>query len=250
MTEIAQASWRLVDSGVVSPARSAATDEAILNARIRCTVPDTLHFYIRDRPSISIGYNKAVANSVFMEEAEKRGVEIVRRLSGGSAIYTDQGQLVFSIILADSLLSSDIAKSYSEICGAVIAGLSIFGISAEHKPVNDILVNGSKLSGSAQLRRGGAVLHHGTLLVDTDVDAIASMIRPSGGAGGSKKLICLRDLLGAPPRMQSVKDAIAKGFGEFFNATIVPGRLTPDEEADIQGLVGEKYGSRSWNYRL
>ena len=250
MAETAHAFWRLVDSGTVSPARSTATDEAILNARIRCTVPDTLHFYIRDRPSISIGYNKIVADSVFMEEAEKRGVDIVRRLSGGSAIYTDQGQLVFSVILDDSLLSSDIVKSYSEVCGAVIAGLSEFGIRAEHKPVNDILVDGSKISGSAQLRRGGAVLHHGTLLVDTDVDIIASTIRPSGGAGGSKKLICLRDLLGADPGMQSVKDAIAKGFGDSFDATIVPGRLTPAEDAEIHELIEEKYGSRSWNYRL
>lgn len=250
MAETAHEVWRLVDSGIVSPARSAATDEAILNARIRCTVPDTLHFYIRDRPSISIGYNKAIANSVFMDEAEKRGVEILRRMSGGSAIYTDQGQLVFSVALADSLLSSDIVKSYSEVCGAVIAALSEFGIRAEHKPVNDILVDGSKISGSAQLRRGGAVLHHGTLLVDTDVDAIASLIKPSGGAGDSKKLICLNDLLGAAPGMQSVKDAITKGFGDSFDATIVPGRLTPDEEAEIQTLMEEKYGLRSWNHRL
>jgi lipoate---protein ligase len=250
MAGTAHAAWRLIDSGLVSPARSAATDEAILNARIRRAVPDTLHFYTRDRPSISIGYNKAVADSVFVDEVEKRGVDIIRRSSGGSAIYTDQGQLIFSVILSDSLLSSDIVESYSEVCGAVVSALSALGIRAEHKPVNDILVDGMKISGSAQLRRGGAVLHHGTLLVDTDVSAIPSIIRPADGGKGSRKLTCLRSLLGASPGMQPVKDAIAEGFMGAFDADIMPGRLTSDEESEIRKLIEEKYGSRSWNYRL
>ena len=242
------APWRLVDSGLVSPARSAATDEAILDARIRKAVPDTLHFYVRDRPSISIGHNRDIAGSLFMDQVEKRGVEIVRRLSGGSAVYTDQGQLVFSVTLSDSLLPPDIVRSYSKICGAVIAALSSFGIKAEYKPVNDVLVSGSKISGSAQLRRGGAVLHHGTLMVDTDLEAIASLIRPAGG--GQKKLTCLRDVMGRAPPMRSVKDAVSSAFSDLFGVQMAPGQLTEREEAEIKQLIEEKYGSRSWNYRL
>lgn len=242
--------WRLVDSGIITPARSAATDEAILDARINGTVPDTLHFYIRDRPTISIGHNKAISDSVFIGEAERRKVAIVRRSSGGSAIYTDQGQLIFSVILSDKLVSSDVIESYSQICGAVIAALSSMGVRAEHKPVNDILVNGSKISGSAQLRRGGAMLHHGTLLVDTDVDVIASLVKPSGGTSSSKKLVCLKDVLAIPPGMHSVKDAVVKGFSDSFNADIQRGELTPFEETEIQRLIMEKYGSHSWNYKL
>jgi len=251
MADSARAVWRLVDSGLISPERSAATDEAILNARIRRVVPDTVHFYVRDRPCVSIGHNGAVGDSVDIGEATRRGTEIIRRLSGGSAVYTDSGQLIFSLILTDTLLSANIEKSYSTVCSAIMAGLSALGVRAEHKLINDILVGGSKISGSAQLRRGGAVLHHGTLMVDTDLDAIASVIRSAGGGRDvPKKLTCLRDLLGVAPDMRIVKSSIAKGIEDSFNVTLKPGQLISEESAEIEELVEGKYRLREWNYRL
>ena len=247
MARPARTVWRLIDSGIIPPEASAATDEAILNARIRGDVPDTVHFYIRDRPSVSIGYNKSVADSINVDEAEKRGVAIVRRLSGGSAVYTDSGQLIFSLILSGSALPSDISESYGVVCSAVVEGLSALGVMAEHKPINDILVGGSKISGSAQLRRGGAILHHGTLMVDTDIDAIAAVIRSPGPA---KRLACLRELLGVAPDMQIVKRSIAKGIEDSFNVALEPAALTQSETAEIEKLVREKYASREWNCRL
>jgi lipoate-protein ligase A len=247
MTRASRTVWRLVDSGTISPEASAATDEAMLDARIRGEVPDTVHFYIRDRPSVSIGYNKSVADSINLEEAEKRSAAIIRRLSGGSAVYTDQGQLIFSFILSDAVLPSDIQESYGKVCSAIVGGLSGLGVEAEHKPVNDILVNGSKISGSAQLRRGGAILHHGTLMVDTDLDAIAAAIRSPGPA---KKLTCLRELLGVAPDMRIVKRSIVKGIEGAFNVALEPGTLTQSETKEIEKLVREKYGLREWNRRL
>lgn len=246
--------WRLVDSGEVSPEYSAAADEAILNARMRGAVPDTVHFYVRDRPTVSIGHNMPVEGSLYMEEVRRRGVAVIRRLSGGSAVYTDPGQLIFSLVLGGSLLPSDIERSYAVVCSAVIAGISAFGIAAEHKPVNDIMVNGSKISGSAQLRRGGAVLHHGTLLVDPDLAAIDAVIRPTGGGksppAARKKLTCLRELLGVAPEMQSVKESIARGIADSFGVILLPGKLSSGERAEIDRLIEEKYGSHNWNYGL
>lgn len=245
--------WRLIDSGKVSPAYSAAADEAILNARAQGSVPDTLHFYVRDRPTVSIGHNTPLDGSVNMDELRKRDVEVVRRISGGSAIYTDSGQLIFSLVLSCSFLPSDINESYAVACSALIAGMSVFGISAEHKPINDLVVGGAKISGSAQLRRGGAVLHHGTILVDADIKAIEAVIKPAGGKGSPavhKKMTTLRDILGVAPDMKSVKESIAKGIADSFKVSLAPGTLTADEEREALQLVEEKYGSRKWNYGL
>lgn len=251
VSDLVGTAWRIIDSGEVSPAYSAAADEAILDARIREEVPDTLHFYVRDRPTVSIGYNTQLESSVDMHELKERNVEVVRRVSGGSAIYTDPGQLIFSLVVGSSLLPSDINRSYSVACSAVIAGIATLGIVAEHKPINDIVVNGSKISGSAQLRRGSAVLHHGTILVDADIEAIESVIGPGGGAKSSvarKKMTTLGAVLGFIPDMKSVKDSIARGIATSFGVSILPGDLTAGEKKDILRLISEKYGSTSWNY--
>lgn len=246
--------WRLVDSGVVSPEFSAASDEAIVNARLAGSVPNTVHFYTRDSPTISIGYNKSVEKSVFTEEAARRGVKIIRRFSGGSAVFTDRGQLVFALVLDASLLPSDLIESYEKVCGAVIRGLSVLGLKAEYKQVNDILVGGKKISGSAQLRRGGVVLHHGTMLVDTDLESLAAVLRPVQGRKGdlyaARQVTSLHEAMGEAPDMQDIKTALVRGISDAFGVTLYPGSLTMGEVEDIGGLIEEKYGSRGWNWKL
>jgi lipoate-protein ligase A len=246
--------WRLVDSGIVPPEYSAASDEAIVNARRAGSVPNTLHFYTRDSPTISIGYNRSVEKSVFTEEAARRKVKIIRRFSGGSAVFTDKGQLIIALILDASLLPSDIVKSYEKVCGAVMRGLSILGIKAEYKLVNDILVGGKKISGSAQLRRGGVVLHHGTLLVDTDLESLAAVLKPPLGKNNDQSAMrhvtSLQEVMGEAPDMQVLKRALVNGISDAFGVTFYLSSLTTREVADINRLIEEKYGSHDWNWKI
>lgn len=246
--------WRLVDSGVVSPEYSAASDEAILNERLAGSVPNTLHFYTRDSPTISIGYNRSVEKSVFTEEVARRNVKVIRRFSGGSAVFTDEGQLIFALVLDASLLPTDIVESYEKICRAVIRGLSVLGVKAEYKPVNDILVGGRKISGSAQLRKGGVVLHHGTMLVDTDLESLAAVLKPLQGKKISqpvmKPVTSLRKAMGKSPDVQALKRALVRGISGAFGVTLVPDSLTAHEAVEIDRLIKEKYGSRDWNWKL
>lgn len=246
--------WRLVDSGKVSPEFSVAADEAILSARLRNLVPNTLHFYIRNCPCISIGYNMPIKESVNMDEVGKRNVRLVRRFSGGSAVYTDSGQLIFALIIDDDFLPSDIVESYQKISSAVIRGLSMLGVNAEFKPVNDITVDGLKLSGSAQLRRGGIVLHHGTIMVDTDLDCLAAVIKPTRRKRSDplifRRVTCLREVLGSVPQVQEIKSAITKAISEIFEITMHPHCMTPNEEREIERLIEEKYNAPEWTWRL
>lgn len=239
---------------MISPEFSVAADEAILNARLRELVPNTLHFYVRNCPCISIGFNVALKESVAMDEVGRRNVRLVRRFSGGSAVYTDQGQLIYALIIDSDLLPGDIMQSYAKICGAIIRGLSLLGVAAVHKPMNDILVNGLKVSGSAQLRRGGIVLHHGTVMVDTDLDTLAAVIRPTKAKRSEpplfKRVTCLREVLERVPDMSEVKRAISNGISETFGITLREEPLTSHEMSDIERLIREKYGRQEWTWRL
>jgi lipoate-protein ligase A len=246
--------WRLVDSGLISPEESSASDEAILVARTKNLVPDTLHLYRRDRPTVSLGYFQKVNDAVDLDFCKSRNISILRRMSGGSAVYTDKKQLIYAAILKKDLGS--VPESYEKICSAVILGLGFLGIKAKFKPVNDILVGGKKISGSAQLRRQGTILHHGTILVDEDFDTMfkalkvpESKFKPLGLKHPVQKMASLK-LEGHQCGMDELKDAISKGFEDFFKDKMLKSELTTDEKKTIKRLVKNKYGKKEWNYKF
>lgn len=248
-----ESKWRIVDSNMVSPEFSVAADEAILSARNNAFVPNTLHFYIRELPTISLGHNRSVEDSVNLDAVNKLGISIIRRFSGGSAIYTDKGQLIFSLIIDQSLLPSDIVKSYEMICSAVISGLLELEIDAVFKPVNDIMVDGCKISGSAQLRRKNSILHHGTILVDTDLEPIQMSLKPAkkkNVSQGHVRLTTLSRVLGYVPEMNDVKKAIISGMKKTFGVSLIYEKLTDWELYEIERLIREKYGNFEWNWKL
>jgi len=244
--------WRLVDSGEVSPEFSAAADEAILNARVRGMVPNTVHLHVRQSPTISLGCNSPVDEFVQIDQAETRKVKIIRRCSGGSAIYTDLGQLIFSIITEQEFLPKDIVKSYEKISSAIIYGLSKLGINAKYKPINDITAEGLKISGSAQLRRGKIVLHHGTVLIDTDLECMIAVLHPRLKEGETRppRVGTLSELLSSPIDMEDVKQSIIRGISHTFKIDLNPEGLCAYELNEIDQLVRTKYGSIEWNFRL
>lgn len=233
-------SFRLVDTDLVSPERSAAIDEAILLARDKGSVPDTLHLYRRDSPTVSLGYFERTSTCLDMEAMERLGVRAVRRASGGSAIYTDPGQLIYSVIMDRRSVPEDPQATFRIICHGLVLGLEELGVRAEYKPVNDILVNGRKISGSAQMRRGGVVLQHGTLLVSVDYDRMFAVLRSSKRVRDS--MVSLSELIMPVPSMDEVKEAVVQGFMRALGCSIEKGTLTSSEVEEVKRLVATKYG--------
>lgn len=247
--------WRLVDSGLVPPPESAALDEAILEAHISGKVSNTLHFYIRSVPTISVGYFQKIAESVDLVECERRGVAIVRRKSGGSAIYTDHGQLIYGLVLHDSDLPEKSADSFRPTCQAIANALRIFGVDAIYRPMNDVEVDGRKISGNAQLRRKGSVLQHGTVVVDTNVremDAVLKVSNPRriGVSSPSERMTTLASLLGVAPKMETVKGSMVSAFEKAFDAKFSLSSLTEFEASLVKKLVDERYSRREWNLKF
>src|SRR4030066_2309344 len=135
--------WRLVDSGLVPPPESVALDEAILEAPMPGLVPDSLHFYRRSTPMTSGGYFQRIEESVDLEECRRRGIAIVRRKSGGSSIYTDQGQLIYGLVLHEQEVSKDRADTFKVICCAFpdtffpLTSMSFIGLYLSSAPSDD-----------------------------------------------------------------------------------------------------------------
>jgi lipoate-protein ligase A len=246
--------WRLVDSGLISPEESSATDEAILVARIKDLVPDTLHIYRRDKPTVSLGYFQKVKSAVDLDFCKSRNIGILRRMSGGSAIYTDEKQLIYAAIVKKDLGS--VRETYEKICGAVILGLGLLGIKAKFKPSNDILVGGKKVSGNAQLRRQGTILQHGTILVEDDFETMfkalkvpESKFKTIGLKHPVQKMTSLK-LEGYKCGLDELKDALTRGYGDFFGDDVKKAGLTDDEKKRVTKLVKNKYGKKEWNYKF
>lgn len=247
--------WRLVDSGLVSPPESAALDDAMLEAHNAGLVPSTLHYYVRDRPTVSVGYFQKISESIDEAEASRRGVAIVRRKSGGSSIFTDTGQLIYGIVVHESELPSGTGESFRIICSAIARALSSFGLDARYRPMNDVEVNGRKISGNAQLRRKGSVLQHGTVIVQTDTDAMDAVLKVDMSKNPSlsrpsERVASLSSLLGRKVMIDDVKDRITAELSEIFRVQFEKGVLIEPERAIVDRLVAEHYSRREWNLKF
>jgi lipoate-protein ligase A len=241
--------WRLLDSDLTEPQRSAACDEAMLMARQHRLVPNTLHLYRRERPTVSLGYFESLEESVDLEAVRRHGAQVVRRASGGSAIYTDPGQLIYAVILDAEMVPESPNDTYALVCGGVVKALDLLGLKAEFKPVNDVLVNKRKISGSAQLRRSGVVLQHGTLIVDTDFDIMFDVLRMRKKGRSKDNVTSLARELGQAPPLDQVKEAMVRGFSTTFGVSIEKGVLTHFEERKVEELIACKYGRMEYTMK-
>lgn len=234
---------RVIDTDLADPAYTVALDSAMLLARGVGEVPDTLHLYRRSRPTISVGYFQDVSSTVDVKIASEMGISIIRRASGGSSIYTDPGQVIFSVILPTNEVPENPLGSYQLFCRCVVQALQALGIGAEWKSLNDIVVKGRKISGSAQARKHGAVLHHGTLLVDTDLDLMMRVLRPREGrpVRSADEMTTVVQELGRDVPVDAVKQALVEGFASGLGKRPIRGCLTPFEKEEVKRSIRGAY---------
>ena len=210
-------------------------------------MPPTLHFYIRDRPTVSLGYFERVSETVDMDALLQENIFLVRRMSGGSTIFTDRGQLIFSLTIDQGSLPRP-DQAYALACSVLVSALKSLGVEAEHKPPNDVLVQGKKISGSAQTRKHGMLLIHGTMLVDTDLDLMVKVLRPHGDKRSKTRyeMTCLSEEMGRPVGMDEVKQALIQAFANGIDQRVVPIPVNERENGRVKDLIEEKYGKEEF----
>lgn len=247
--------WRLIDMRIEDAPTQMAIDEAIAINRLVEDNPNTIRLY-RWRPSaVSIGYFQSLEKEVNLETCRELGVDVIRRITGGGAVFHDyNGEITYSLVApeSDSKMPRDILASYQVICGAIVDGLRRLGVDAEFKPVNDIAAGGKKISGNAQTRRHGVVLQHGTVLVDSDIPTMFRVLRVSDAKISDKmikaveeRVTNVRRYLGREVSFREARDALVAGFQKVFDVSLKPGRLTRGEEKTVEELKA-KYRSVEW----
>lgn len=247
--------WRLIDLKVADAYTQMAMDEAILTARSEERALNTIRLYRWKPSAVSIGYFQSVEEEVDLETCKRMGVDVVRRITGGGAVFHDyKGEITYSLIApeGDPKIPGDIPASYEVICNCIVEALRLLGLEAEFRPINDILVGGRKISGNAQTRRRGVVLQHGTVLVTCDVKKMFTVLRVSEEKLRDKmikaveeRVTSIRRELGRSIPFGEVRDALVKGFERGLGIELE--RDVPsDYELQLMKELRERYRSRDW----
>jgi lipoate-protein ligase A len=249
---------RFLDLRINDAYTNMATDEALTKARGEEKAPDTLRFYMWKPSAVTLGYFQSVEDEVDLDALKRYGIDLNRRISGGGAVLNSaEGEITYSIVMDenDPRISSDPTESYRYLCHGIIEGLAELGIKADFKPINDIIVGSKKVSGNAQIRRYGAVLHHGTILVDFDPKQMFSVLKISDVKISDKliqqaeeRVTSIRKVVGRNVGFDEVRAAMEKGFAKALGVELVRGELSPYERELVAGFR-EKYASREWRFR-
>jgi len=169
-------------------------------------------------------------------------------MSGGGTIYTDSNCIEYSVVVDQKHpeIPMDLEGSFRVICTGIITALKKLGIDAYYKPVNDVLVAGRKISGSAQRRRR-VLLQHGTLLLDADLEFMSKALKmgDKGLAKLKEKLTTIRWEAKRVITVDEVSGALKMGFEETLSIKLVKGKLIHWEDIRVKELA-DKYRSSSW----
>lgn len=241
--------FRLINTGYKDAATNMGIDEAIMTMNSRGMVAPTLRFFGWKPAAISIGYFQSLEKEVDLQKCREFGIDYVRRITGGGAVFHDK-ELTYSFVIPEKDVPEDIMESYDLICGAIIKGLRKLGIDAKYAPLNDIVVNGKKVSGNAQTRRMGVVLQHGTILLDVDVDKMFSLLKVPDEKIRDKMIANVKErVTGIHKTYEETAAALKKGFEEQFNAEFAEENLTEEELELAEFIKAEKFETMEWNHK-
>jgi len=255
--------WRLLKLEANDAFTNMAIDEAIVTARIKGSVSNTLRFYQWKPSAVSVGRFQDVSNEVQVENCRRQGVDIVRRITGGGTVYHDsQGEITYSVIAKEEDFGTkDVLIAYNTICNGLIEAAKILGVKADFNqgdPKNcpNIAIQGKKISGSAQFHQGGVLLQHGTFLLDADLEKMFTFLRVPW-AKTITDVVCV-----ARERLTSIKNelermvskeeaywALVKGFEKMLKVRLQEEALTTYEQELAQKLRREKFSTEEWNLR-
>ena len=209
----------LLDGGTGSAARHQAFEQTWLALRASGRRPDLLRF-CRSYPCASVGRFQAIDRELRLEHCATQGIEVVRRITGGGALYLDPQQLGFTLVLGDAHGSLD--SHLQAACSAIIVALAEFGLEAGFKFPNDVEIGGRKIASVFAVMEQGVLLLHGILLLDVDIRAMLEALRvpteklsPDGLAAARDRFAPFRALCpGVPDHtlQQAVKAQLARAF--------------------------------------
>ncbi len=248
--------WQLIHGTPYPPVLQMALDQVLSEEVGAGRRKPTLRIWEWEEPGVVIGSFQSVKNEVDLENAQKYGMQVVRRISGGGAMFMEAGSVItYSIYApADLVQGMSFADSYAFLDEWVITALKSIGIEASYQPLNDITSPKGKIGGAAQKRLGtGAVLHHVTMSYDMDGERMVEVLRigreklsDKGTKSAAKRVDPLRSQTGLS-RAEIIERMEATFRGLYG---LVESDVTPEELARARQLVTEKFSTPEWLYRV
>lgn len=266
--------WRLLQSGPGDAYWNMAVDEALLDSLVAGLGQPTLRFYAWVPAGVSLGFFQPLDEGISLVEIERRGFGLVRRPSGGRAIL-HKDEVTYSVTVPETGVADgqSVMGSYRSISRGIEAGLGLLGVGASlaDRPGQermraaglptvcfakaarcDMTVAGRKIVGSAQTRRRGIIMQHGSVPIHID-PAEHLAVMPGGGVDEAsqrqlQEAACgVADALGRPVSYDDLCAALADGFAARLNLELVPGELSDWERQRAEELRRDKYATASWN---
>ncbi|MDA8390329.1 MAG: biotin/lipoate A/B protein ligase family protein [Gammaproteobacteria bacterium] len=245
--------WRLLDTGLRSAAENMALDRTLLESAQAGGI-NTLRF-LRFKPSALIGFHQSAGQELHLEYCREHGIDVSRRITGGGALYCDEGQIGWELFLDRRTFdTADMLAIAGKVCGMAVQGLRRLGIDAAFRPRNDIEVAGRKIGGTGGAFDGEALLYQGTVLVDFDIERMLKVLRipqeklsDKAIASARERITTLNELAGDTITIAAVQEALTGAFADGFGVTWRAQQLTADE----QGLFAryrQEMDSQAWVY--
>ena len=248
--------WSILHEPAMSPMMNAALDEVLVNEVGSGRRGPTMRIWEGNEPAVIIGSFQSVINEVDEDQLALRGAALVRRVSGGGAMYMEPANsITYALYVPEELVRGmSFADSYAFLDDWVLEALRSLGIDAVYKPLNDITSPAGKIGGAAQKRiASGAVLHHVTMAYDMDAEAMTQVLRigreklsDKGTTSAAKRVDPLRSQTGLS------REAIIEHMLSVFTARYggTPARVSSSEYAEAERLVAEKFSTEAWIRRV
>ncbi|AQQ52571.1 lipoate--protein ligase [Planococcus lenghuensis] len=237
------------NKGITDPRINLAIEEYVL--RKGDVEKDSYFLFYINGPSIIIGKNQNTVEEINTEYVDANGIHIVRRLSGGGAVYHDLGNLNYSFITKDD---GDSFRNFRKFTGPIVDALQSLGVNAELSGRNDLVVEGRKISGNAQFSTQGRMFSHGTLMLDTEIGEVVNALKVSKDKIESKGIKSVRsrvanisEFLEKPLTIEEFRKYILHSIFEG-EANVKYWELSDEDWDNIRKLSEERYGNWDWNF--
>ncbi|WP_049623774.1 lipoate--protein ligase family protein [Frateuria defendens] len=243
--------WQLVHAAPQRPALHMALDEVLADEVAAGRRPPTLRVWEWAASAVVIGRFQSLRNEVDMEAARRHRIQVVRRITGGGAMFIEPGNTItYSIYAPLSLVEGlSFQEAYARMDAWVVEALGTLGIRAWYQPLNDLTSEAGKIGGAAQAHRGGALLHHVTMAYDIDTAKMLQVLRigreklsDKGTPSAAKRVDPLRRQTGLP------REAIVARMIDTFRRRhgLAEGALRDEELQRAAALAQAKFGSAAW----
>ena len=271
--------WNFINTGSNDPYYNMAFDEALLNFGSRGEIAPVIRFYTWNPATVSGGYFQRLTKEIDTAKVKALGYGLIRRQTGGRGVLHDK-ELTYSVIVPESHpnMPSTITEAYRVISEGLLEGFKLLGFDAyfaiprseeEREKLKqprsavcfdapswyELVVEGRKIAGSAQVRQKGVILQHGSLLQDVDIDELFDLfifkndrLKDKMKQAFVDKAVAINDIAERHISIAEMESAFEAGFKKGLDIEFKPLKLTPSQLQEVDELI-IKYKSDEWNYR-